>query len=47
MMWEMVNWCIRNPLEGQELAADDPVMIALLAYKAKDRSVAELAPGKH
>ena len=47
MMWEMVNWCIRNPLEGQELAADDPVMIALQAYIAKERSGAELIPGRH
>ncbi len=30
--WEMVNWCIGNPLETEELAADNPRMIALLAY---------------
>ena len=30
-LWEMINWCIRNPLEGQELSADDPKMIALQA----------------
>ncbi|MEQ1543754.1 hypothetical protein [Methyloglobulus sp.] len=28
-LWEMINWCLRNPLEGQPLAADDPKMIAL------------------
>ena len=27
---EMVNWCIRNPLEGAPLALDDPKMIGLL-----------------
>ena len=27
-LWEMVNWCIRNPLQGQPLAADDPKMTA-------------------
>ncbi|HWK54949.1 MAG TPA: cytochrome C [Hyphomicrobiales bacterium] len=47
MLWEMINWCIRNPLQGQELAADDPVMIALQAYIAKERAGVALAPGKH
>src|SRR5262245_54932556 len=23
-LWEMVNWCLRNPLEGEPLGADDP-----------------------
>lgn len=46
-LWEMVNWCIRNPLEGEDLAADDPVMAALLAYIHKERSGVALAPGKH
>src|SRR5690606_4228433 len=22
-LWEMINWCLKNPLEGQPLAADD------------------------
>ncbi len=26
---DMINWCIKNPLEGKELPLDDPVMIAL------------------
>lgn len=47
MLWEMINWCIRNPLQGEELAADDPVMIALQAYIAKEREGVELSPGKH
>src|SRR5690606_37665426 len=46
-LWEMINWCIRNPLEGEELAADDPAMIALQAYIAKEREGVELTPGKH
>jgi cytochrome c len=46
-LWEMINWCIRNPLEGDELAADDPKMIALQAYVYKERRGVELAPGKH
>lgn len=45
--WEMINWCIRNPLEGEPLAADDPKMIALQAYAAHERRGVELAPGKH
>lgn len=47
MMWEMVNWCIRNPLEGMPLEADDPEMIAIHAYLAKERSGVPIAPGKH
>ena len=47
MLWEMINWCIRNPLQGEELAADDPAMIALQAYIAKEREGSELSPGKH
>jgi thiosulfate dehydrogenase len=47
MLWEMINWCIRNPLQGDELAADDPRMIALQAYIAKEREGMALAPGKH
>ncbi len=46
-LWEMINWCIRNPLEGQSLAADDPKMIALQAYAYKERRGVPLAPGKH
>lgn len=46
-MWEMVNWCIRNPLEGQPLAADDPRMTALLSYVALERRGVALDPGKH
>lgn len=46
-LWEMINWCIRNPLEGENLAADDPDMIALQAYVYKERRGVALAPGKH
>lgn len=46
-MWEMVNWCIRNPLEGQPLAPEDPRMTALLAYAAWERRGVPLDPGKH
>jgi cytochrome c len=46
-MWEMVNWCIRNPLEGQPLAADDPRMTAILAYVTLERRGVALDPGKH
>jgi thiosulfate dehydrogenase len=45
--WEMVNWCIRNPLEGKDLAADDPKMIAIQAYVAQERRGVKLEPGKH
>jgi thiosulfate dehydrogenase len=46
-LWEMVNWCLRNPLEGEPLAADDRRMTAMLAYIAWERRGVELAPGKH
>ena len=46
-MWEMVNWCIRNPLEGEPLDADDPRMAALQAYIVYERRGVPLAPGKH
>ena len=46
-LWEMINWCIRNPVEGQPLAADDPKMIAMQAYLAWERRGVKLEPGKH
>lgn len=46
-LWEMVNWCIRNPLQGMSLAADDPKMTALLSYATYERRGMKLEPGKH
>lgn len=46
-LWEMINWCIENPLESAPLAADDPRMTALQAYIAEERRGAVLEPGKH
>jgi cytochrome c len=46
-MFEMVNWCIRNPLQGSNLAADDPKMTTLLSYIAYERRGVKLAPGAH
>ena len=46
-LWEMVNWCLMNPLEGERLAADDPKMVALLSYATWERRGVALAPGKH
>lgn len=46
-IWEMMNWCIRNPLEGKPLAADDPRLVALQAYVMRERRGVALAPGKH
>lgn len=45
--WEMINWCLRNPLEGQALAPDDPKMIALVSYASYERRGVPLTPGKH
>jgi cytochrome c len=46
-LFEMINWCIENPLEGDPLVADDPRMIALEAYITYERRGVPLAPGKH
>jgi thiosulfate dehydrogenase len=46
-LWEMINWCLRNPLEGQPLAADDPKMMALVSYATYERRGVKLEPGKH
>ena len=46
-LWEMINWCIENPLESDPLSADDARMIALQAYIKQERKGAELTPGKH
>ncbi len=46
-MWEMINWCIRNPLQGKNLAADSREMTALQAYITKERKGVKLEPGKH
>lgn len=46
-MWEMINWCIRNPLEGKDLAPNDPRMTALQAYITYERRGVKLAPGTH
>jgi len=46
-MWEMVNWCLRNPLEGEAMNPADPRMIALIAYIRHERRGVPLAPGKH
>jgi cytochrome c len=46
-LFEVVNWCIQNPLEGTPLAADDPKMVALEAYITYERRGVPLAPGIH
>jgi len=44
---EMINWCLRNPLEGKPLALDDPRMVAMEAYIAYERRGVKMDPGKH
>ena len=46
-LFEMINWCIRNPLEGDPLTPDDPKMTALQAYITYERRGVALEPGKH
>ena len=45
--WEMINWCIMNPLESEPLAADDANMTALQAYINHERRGVPMTPGKH
>jgi thiosulfate dehydrogenase len=47
LLRDMVNWCILNPLEGKELAANDPRMVALEAYILAQRRGVALEAGKH
>ncbi len=47
LLRDMVNWCILNPLEGEELAADDPRMMALEAYILAQRNGKVIEVGKH
>ena len=44
-LFEMVNWCLKNPLEGKPLAADDPKMTALISYVYSERRGVKLSPG--
>ncbi len=44
---DMVNWCILNPLEGEELPHDDDRMRALEAYILAQRAGKPLEAGKH
>ncbi len=44
---EMINWCLKNPLEGNPLPLDSDEMIALEAYITWERRGTPLAPGKH
>jgi thiosulfate dehydrogenase len=47
LLRDMVNWCIINPLEGPELAFNDPKMVALEAYILSQRAGKPLEAGKH
>ena len=44
---EMINWCIRNPLEGKNLALDSKKMVSIIAYTTEERRKVKLDPGKH
>jgi len=47
LLRDMVNWCILNPLEGLELAENDPKLKALEAYILAQRRGVALDAGKH
>jgi thiosulfate dehydrogenase len=47
LLRDMVNWCILNPLEGQELPENDARMKALEAYILANRTGVAIQVGKH
>ncbi len=47
LLRDMVNWCVINPLEGPELAENDPRMKALEAYILAQRTGKPIEAGKH
>lgn len=47
LLRDMVNWCLLNPLEGEELPHDDDRMRALEAYILAQRAGKTLEAGKH
>lgn len=44
-LWEMVNFCITNPLKGTALEANDPDMLAILSYIHDEHRGNKLSPG--
>lgn len=44
--WEMMGGCLRNPLHGESMAADDPRLIAMQAHATWERRGVGLEPGK-
>ncbi len=44
---EMINWCLRNPLEGEALPLDSSELVAMEAYVTYERRGVKLEPGKH
>ena len=47
-LWEMVNWCLRNPLQGQPLAADQVKAVSKWPSRREQLSILSgqiLAPG--
>lgn len=47
LLRDMVNWCVMNPLEGKELAENDPRLKAVEAYILSQRAGVALEAGKH
>ena len=44
---DMINWCLINPLEGDELELGSREMVAMEAYVHYERRGVKLEPGKH
>lgn len=47
LLRDMIEWCIENPVRGEQLAPDGPTMRALEAYIQSQRKGVPLNYGKH
>ena len=47
VLGEMINWCIRNPLQSDPLALDSADMVDLQSYILWERRGVPLEPGRH
>jgi thiosulfate dehydrogenase len=47
LLRDMINWCVQNPVRGEKLAPDGPVMRALEAYIQAQRKGVAMDYGRH
>jgi thiosulfate dehydrogenase len=47
LLRDIINWCIKHPVRGEALEADDPRMRVLEVYIIAQRSGTKMEYGKH